>query len=145
MTLPLTENFRANSYFKGFLINAIVGAIITVLAIELRLFLEDKTSSYYGFWSNIYNTKTIDESKKLFVSLLIVFVISIITYHVFFALFMFGGGFLINDFHDSHKPTLNNLFKVEHSKVKTKQNLGNSDRVIVLGPSKNKNKNKNKK
>ena len=57
---------------------------------------------------------------------------------------MFGGGFLINDFHDSHKPTLNNLFKVEHSKVKTKQNLGNSDRVIVLGPSKNKNKNKNK-
>ena len=123
MTLPLTENFRANSYFKGFLINAIVGAIITVLAIELRLFLEDKTSSYYGFWSNLYNTKTIDESRKLFVSLLIVFVISIITYHVFFALFMFGGGFLINDFHNSHKPTLNNLFKVEHSKLITKQKL----------------------
>ena len=122
MVFPLTENFRANSYFKGFLINAIVGAIITVLAIELRLFLEDKTSSYYGFWSNLYNTKTIDESRKLFVSLLIVFVISIITYHVFFALFMFGGGFLINDFRDSHKPTLNNLFKVEHSKLKTKQN-----------------------
>ena len=64
MTLPLTENFRANSYFKGFVINAIVGAIITVLAIELRLFLEDKTSSYYGFWSSIYKTKTIDESKN---------------------------------------------------------------------------------
>ena len=134
MILPLTENFRANSYFKGFLINAIVGAIITVLAIELRLFLEDKTSSYYGFWSNLYNTKTIDESRKLFVSLLIVFVISIITYHVFFALFMFGGGFLINDFHDSHKPTLNNLFKVEHSKLKTKQKLNKLDKVIVVGP-----------
>lgn len=134
MVLPLTENFRANSYFKGFLINAIVGAIITVLAIELRLFLEDKTSSYYGFWSNLYNTKTIDESRKLFVSLLIVFVISIITYHVFFALFMFGGGFLINDFHNSHKPTLNNLFKVEHSKLKTKQKLNKLDKVIVVGP-----------
>ena len=134
MTLPLTENFRANSYFKGFLINAIVGAIITVLAIELRLFLEDKTSSYYGFWSNLYNTKTIDESRKLFVSLLIVFVISIITYHVFFALFMFGGGFLINDFNNSHKPTLNNLFKVEHSKLKTKQKLNKLDKVIVVGP-----------
>lgn len=136
MILPLTENFRANSYFKGFLINAIVGAIITVLAIELRLFLEDKTSSYYGFWSNLYNTKTIDESRKLFVSLLIVFVISIITYHVFFALFMFGGGFLINDFHDSYKPTIKNLFKVEHSTVKTGNNLGKSDRVIVLGKKK---------
>lgn len=134
MVFPLTENFRANSYFKGFLINAIVGAIITVLAIELRLFLEDKTSSYYGFWSNLYNTKTIDESRKLFVSLLIVFVISIITYHVFFALFMFGGGFLINDFHNSHKPTLNNLFKVEHSKLKTKQKLNKLDKVIVVGP-----------
>ena len=134
MVLPLTENFRANSYFKGFLINAIVGAIITVLAIELRLFLEDKTSSYYGFWSNLYNTKTIDESRKLFVSLLIVFVISIITYHVFFALFMFGGGFLINDFHNSHKPTLNNLFKVEHSKLKTKQKLNKLDKVIVIEP-----------
>lgn len=134
MILPLTENFRANSYFKGFLINAIVGAIITVLAIELRLFLEDKTSSYYGFWSNLYNTKTIDESRKLFVSLLIVFVISIITYHVFFALFMFGGGFLINDFHNSHKPTLNNLFKVEHSKLKTKQKLNKLDKVIVVEP-----------
>lgn len=134
MILPLTENFRANSYFKGFLINAIVGAIITVLAIELRLFLEDKKSSYYGFWSNLYNTKDIDESRKLFVSLLIVFVISIITYHVFFALFMFGGGFLINDFHDSHKPTLNNLFKVEHSKLKTKQKLNKLDKVIVVEP-----------
>jgi hypothetical protein len=140
MTLPLTENFRANSYFKGFVINAIVGAIITVLAIELRLFLEDKTSSYYGFWSSIYKTKKIDESKKLFVSLLIVFVISILTYHIFFALFMFGGGFLINDFHDSHKPTVKNLFKVEHSNVKTKQNLNNSDKIIVLGSKKSKNK-----
>jgi hypothetical protein len=133
MTLPLTENFRANSYFKGFLINAIIGAIITALAIELRFILEDKKSSYYGFWSNLYNTKTIDESRKLFVSLLIVFVISIITYHVFFALFMFGGGFLINDFHDSHKPTLKNLFKVEHSTTKTKQKLNKLDKVIVVG------------
>ena len=140
MILPLTENFRANSYFKGFLINAIIGAIITVLAIELRLFLEDKKSSYYGFWSNLYNTKDIDESRKLFVSLLIVFVISIITYHVFFVLFMFGGGFLINDFHDSHKPTIKNLFKVEHSNIKTKNTLGKSDRIVVLGPKKVKNK-----
>jgi hypothetical protein len=138
MTLPLTENFRANSYFKGFLINAIIGAIITALAIELRFILEDKKSSYYGFWSNLYNTKDIDESRKLFVSLLIVFVISIITYHVFFVLFMFGGGFLINDFHDSHKPTIKNLFKVEHSNIKTKNNLSKSDRIVVLGPKKSK-------
>jgi len=133
MTLPITENFRANSYFKGFLINAIIGAIITALAIELRFILEDKKSSYYGFWSNLYNTKDIDESRKLFVSLLIVFVISIITYHVFFALFMFGGGFLINDFHNSHKPSLKNLFHVEHSKTKTKQKLNKLDKVVVVG------------
>ena len=53
---------------------------------------------------------------------------------------MFGGGFLINDFHDSHKPTVKNLFKVEHSNIKTKQNLNNSDKVIVIGSKKSKNK-----
>jgi len=95
-----------------------MGAIITAFAIELRFYLEDTTSVYYGFWSKIYNTKTITEDKKLLTSLFIVFIISIITYHVFYILFMFGGGFLINDFNNYQNATLQNLFKVERSIIK---------------------------
>ena len=47
---PIIKNFKATSYFKAFMLNAIVGAIICAMAIELRLRLEDEKTVYYGFW-----------------------------------------------------------------------------------------------
>jgi len=92
MNFPLTQSFKATSYFKAFILNALVAGIITALAIELRLQLEDNTSQYYKFWVNIYNVKKLKESHKLIVSFFITFVVAIVAYHSLFFLFLFGGG-----------------------------------------------------
>ena len=108
---PLTSKFRANSYFKAFLLNSIIGAIICAFAIELRISLNDNTSAYYGFWSNIYREKKLTEIHKLLVSLFITFIVSLITYHVFYFLFMYGGGQLTNSNILNNDISMGNLFK----------------------------------
>ena len=92
MNFPLTKSFKATSYFKAFILNALVAGIITALAIELRLQLEDNTSNYYKFWVNIYNVKKLKESHKLIVSFIITFIVALVAYHSFFILFLYGGG-----------------------------------------------------
>jgi len=89
---PLIKSFKATSYFKAFLLNAIVGAIICVMAIELRLRLEDEKTVYYGFWSRVYNEKKLNTWHKLVATLLITFVVSIVVYHFMYFMFLFGGG-----------------------------------------------------
>lgn len=92
MNFPVIKSFKATSYFKAFILNALVAGIITALAIELRLQLEDNTSNYYKFWVNVYNVKKLKESHKLLVSFIITFVVALIAYHSFFLLFLYGGG-----------------------------------------------------
>ena len=92
MNFPLIKSFKATSYFKAFILNALVAGIITALAIELRLQLEVNTSNYYKFWVNIYNVKKLKESHKLIVSFIITFIVALVAYHSFFILFLYGGG-----------------------------------------------------
>jgi hypothetical protein len=92
MNFPLIKTFKATSYFKAFILNALVAGIITALAIELRLQLEVNTSNYYKFWVNVYNVKKLKESHKLIVSFFITFIVALVAYHSFFILFLFGGG-----------------------------------------------------
>ena len=92
MNFPIIKSFKATSYFKAFILNALVAGIITALAIELRLQLEVNTSNYYKFWVNIYNVKKLKESHKLIVSFIITFIVALVTYHSFFILFLYGGG-----------------------------------------------------
>ena len=92
MNFPLIKTFKATSYFKAFILNALVAGIITALAIELRLQLEVNTSNYYKFWVNVYNVKKLKESHKLIVSFFITFIVALVAYHSFFILFLYGGG-----------------------------------------------------
>ena len=89
---PIIKSFKATSYFKAFLLNAIVGAIICVMAIELRLRLEDEKTVYYGFWARVYNEKKLNNWHKLFTTLFITFIVSIVVYHFMYFMFLFGGG-----------------------------------------------------
>ena len=59
MKFPLIQSFKATSYLKAFVLNAIVSGIITALAIEMRFLLEDNKSEYYKFWMNVYHVKTL--------------------------------------------------------------------------------------
>ena len=89
---PLIKKLKATSYLKAFVLNAIVGATICAMAIELRLLLEDEKTEYYGFWSRIYNEKKLTIFHKLATTLLITFIVSMLVYHFMYFVFLFGGG-----------------------------------------------------
>jgi hypothetical protein len=92
MKFPIFNSFKAESYLKAFLLNALVGGLITALAIEVRLILDDTKSDYYLFWSMIYRIKVLKRSHKLLTTFITTFIIALITYHLFFFLFFYGGG-----------------------------------------------------
>ena len=106
---PLIKNFQATTYTKAFILNAIVGAIICALAIELRFTLENDKTSYYGFWSNIYNEKKLSEVHKFVTTLIATFIGSVVVYYSMYFLFLYGGGQLSNNKLKSASVT--NLFK----------------------------------
>lgn len=110
---PIIKNFKATSYFKAFMLNAIVGAIICAMAIELRLRLEDEKTVYYGFWSRIYNEKKLNNWHKLATSLFITFIVSVIVYHFMYFVFLFGGGQL--NLIPSFNANISELFKERNS------------------------------
>jgi len=94
---PLIKNFQATTYTKAFILNAIVGAIICALAIELRFTLENDKTSYYGFWSNVYNEKKLSELHKFITTIIATFIVSVAVYYSMYFLFLYGGGQLSNN------------------------------------------------
>ena len=86
-----------------------MGAIICALAIELRFTLENDKTSYYGFWSNIYNEKKLSELHKFVTTLIATFIGSVVVYYSMYFLFLYGGGQLSNNKLKSASVT--NLFK----------------------------------
>ena len=89
---PLINNFRATSYLKAFILNALIGGIITALAIELRLQLEDNSSKYYKFWMNVYNVKSLHIKHKLITTFISTSIVGLLIYILFFYIFLYGGG-----------------------------------------------------
>ena len=81
---PLINNFRATSYLKAFILNALIGGIITALAIELRLQLEDNSSNYYKFWMNVYNVKSLHIKHKLITTFISTSIVGFTIYILFF-------------------------------------------------------------
>ena len=94
---PLTNTFRATSYLKAFVLNALVGGIITALAIELRLQLEDNSSKYYKFWMNVYNVKSLQTTHKLITTFILTSMVGLfIIYFVFLLIFIWWRAIKLN-------------------------------------------------
>ena len=89
---PLIKQFHSSSYVKAFILNAIVGAIICGLAIEIRMALHDNTTSYYRVMQSVYNTKHITKIHKFIATIVSTLFVSIITYILMYFIFSYGGG-----------------------------------------------------
>ncbi|MDA9216326.1 hypothetical protein N9O88_00685 [bacterium] len=93
--MPLFK-FRANSYMRGFLINAFITALISAILIEIRVSYESK-----GDFKWIYETLIPpgnypgDPHKKIIITFFNGFMISMLVYLVFYFITGFGGGFII--------------------------------------------------
>ena len=95
--IPLTNKFRADSYFKAFLLNAIATALIATFAIELRLQLNEEHGNIYYYFNYILSETQIYEYQKLIIVFIITFLVAILVYQTMYILFEFGGGMMIND------------------------------------------------
>ena len=77
---PLIKNFRSNNVFNAFILAALFQTILLSLTLSTR----DWTKRYETnpFW-------------QWFVSLLYIFIITLISYTIMYLVFGFGGGMLI--------------------------------------------------
>ena len=89
-TFPLIEGFRATTYFKAFILNAIAVAIIAALSIEMRSYLDRQSLKVKGGWNLSDATKT----TIVFVS---GFTIAMIVYVTMYTIVGFGGGMLTDN------------------------------------------------
>ena len=87
---PLIKWFRATTYFKAFILNAIAVAIIAALSIEMRSYLDRQGRKVKGGWDLSDATKT----TIVFVS---GFTIAMMVYVIMYIIVGFGGGMLYNN------------------------------------------------
>jgi hypothetical protein len=84
---PLIKNFKANTIFKAFIINAFIVCIISGLTIEFRLYLEAQKKKTDFFFVP-------SDKQKIIFTVAMGFIVSIICYLLFFVLIGYGGGLI---------------------------------------------------
>jgi hypothetical protein len=93
-TFPLIKNFRATTYSKAFVLNAIATAAIAAFAIEMRLALDDKYSKAYGYFNNLIMKEDLTQLDKMFIVFGTAYLGALFVYHLMFMFFGFGGGLI---------------------------------------------------
>ena len=86
---PLFHNFKATTFIKAFILNAIAVSLITTSSIQTREYLDDIGRKEKGGWNLSNFTKSVI---VLFVS----FICSLFVYLLLFLITGFGGGMLAN-------------------------------------------------
>lgn len=94
--MPLINNFKATTYFKAFILNAIVAAIIAAFAIEFRMILDEEKNPIAIYLYNIVG-KDISEVERFAITTIVTLLAAFICYHIMFFLLGFGGGFITTD------------------------------------------------
>ena len=78
--LPLIKNFKATTFKKAFILNAISSSIIASVAIMVK----DRLDQYTEYHINV----------KIGLTFIITFFITLISFSIMYILFGFGGGML---------------------------------------------------
>ncbi len=76
---PLVKNFRATTFTKAFILNALAISFMAVFAIEMKLALEEQK---------------LDESLRVFLTWVISFFTALVVFTLLHIFFGFGGGML---------------------------------------------------
>ena len=88
--IPFTTNWRATTYFKAFILNAIAAAAISALAIAARDATENVLINHYFF--SAYGIKHIHYYFKIAFVFFSTFIGAIIVYNLLYVFLAFGGG-----------------------------------------------------
>jgi hypothetical protein len=91
---PLIKHYRATTFFRAFILNAIVTAAVAALAIEMRMQLNNKFSRTYGYFNDIFVEHDLNEWDKILIVFATGFLGAVLVYHLMFAFVAYGGGLL---------------------------------------------------
>lgn len=91
---PLTNNLRATTLFKAFILNALAAAFIASFAIEIRIRLSNDKDNLYILLNEWIPGKQINKDVLYFVTFIVSFVACLIVYNILYLLFMYGGGMI---------------------------------------------------
>lgn len=97
---PLTNNLRATTLFKAFILNALAAAFIASFAIEIRIRLSDDTDNLYILLNEWIPGipgipgKQINKDVLYLITFIVSFVACLIVYNILYLLFMYGGGMI---------------------------------------------------
>lgn len=90
---PLIKNFRATTIPKAFILNAIATALIAVLTIEARLYLD---TDELGTFVEKYGGFILTERRKVVIAFITAFIVATITYSLLHFITGYGDGMLVN-------------------------------------------------
>lgn len=96
--MPIIKNFRATNVWKAFILNSILTSIIILVSITTKQYLdnyniiidnsEDKNKGKVVHKTNF---------KSVMISLLLTFIISMISYTIMYFTFGYGAGMVVTD------------------------------------------------
>lgn len=78
---PLIDGFKADTFLKAFILNALSSSIIASVAITVK----DRLDTYTKY----------DIELKIFLTFIITFFITLISFAIMYMLFGFGGGMMV--------------------------------------------------
>jgi hypothetical protein len=93
---PIINHFRATSYYKSFILNALVTALITIVAIEMRIQLNNEKGQIYNYFNEFFDGKTLDYFEIISIMFITTFIAAICVYNIMYLICNFGGGFIIS-------------------------------------------------
>jgi hypothetical protein len=93
--VPLTTGWRATTYFRAFVLNAIATAAIAALAIEMRMQLDQSKEPIYGYFAWALGAKTLSEMQKVWIVFATAFLGAILVFHLLYGLLAFGGAMIV--------------------------------------------------
>jgi hypothetical protein len=93
-TFPLIKNFRATTYSKAFILNAIATAAIAALAIEIRLALDDKQNPIYSYFNILIGRRKLGDIEKSTIVFFTAFLGAGLVYHLMYMFVGYGGGLI---------------------------------------------------
>ena len=98
MQIPIFKNFLATSYFKAFVINSLVIALISVVAMTTHYSLHMQNGTLHTFFNKMFNHNHAFSPLKFKETVVITFIITFISVLlimlIMYILIGFGGGMI---------------------------------------------------
>ncbi len=97
MNIPLIKGFKSTDISKAFILNALAIAMSAVVAIEMRVQLENEKSTLYIELNKLLPGKTISSLVKIIIVFMSAFITSMVVCIILHLLFGYGAAMIIDN------------------------------------------------